>query len=62
MIARLFAASLALAWLAGPSHASEPFQVELQFSPIDKFRVAGGEGDYGRLAFVGGFSMTGDRR
>lgn len=62
MIARLFAASLALASLACPSHASEPFPVKLQFSPIDKFRVAGADGDYGRLTFVGGFSMTGDRR
>ncbi|MBL0936686.1 MAG: esterase-like activity of phytase family protein [Rhizobiaceae bacterium] len=62
MIGRLFAASLALASLAGPSHASEPFPVELQFSPIEKFRVAGAEGDYGRLTFIGGFSMTGDRR
>ncbi|MCO6386296.1 esterase-like activity of phytase family protein [Aliihoeflea sp. 40Bstr573] len=62
MIARLLAASLALASLAGPSHASGAFPVELEFSRISKFRVAGAEGDYGRLTFIGGFSMTGDRR
>ncbi|MFN3765092.1 MAG: esterase-like activity of phytase family protein [Aliihoeflea sp.] len=62
MIARLLAASLALANLAGPSHASGAFPVELEFSRISKFRVAGAEGDYGRLTFIGGFSMTGDRR
>lgn len=62
MIARLFAASFALASLAGPSHASEPFPVDLTFSPIEKFRVAGADGDYGRLTFIGGFSMTGNRR
>jgi hypothetical protein len=62
MIARLLAASLALFALAGPAFAAEPFPVALQFRSIDKFRVAGAEGDYGRLTFVGGFSMTGDRR
>jgi hypothetical protein len=62
MIARLLVASLALFALAGPAFAAERFPVELQFSPIDKFRVAGAEGDYGRLTFIGGFSMTGDRR
>lgn len=62
MNARLLAASLALAVLVGPAHASDPFPVELTFSPIEKFRVAGADGDYGRLTFVGGFSMTGDRR
>lgn len=62
MIARLLAAVVALAVAAGPSHASAPFPVGLKFSPIEKFRVAGAEGDYGRLTFIGGFSMTGDRR
>ena len=62
MIARLLTASLALLALAGPTFAAEPFPVALEFRPIEKFRIAGAEGDYGRLTFVGGFSMTADRR
>ncbi len=53
---------MVLGALVSSAIAAEPFPVALDFRPISTFRVAGQDGDLGRLSFVGGFSMSADRR
>ncbi|WP_252910278.1 esterase-like activity of phytase family protein [Aliihoeflea aestuarii] len=50
--------STAVANVAG----NQPFAIGIETSPINSFAIVGTDADYGPLRFIGGFSMTGDRR
>jgi hypothetical protein len=60
---RAVAILLALAVAAQMAAAAEPaFEVELEFLPVERFRIGTDETRFGRLEFVGGFEMRSPRR
>lgn len=48
--------------IAARAEAAQPFAVGIEATPLTSFRIVGADIDHGPLTFVGGFSMSGDRR